>query len=164
MTTTRPDPRLRALSATAALTLLVAPLAACAPEAGDVAGSPGKDGDDGTSWSPPEDDLDLGAKQTDIPEGFPLSDFPVPDGAEVDDTGTRDEASWFIVFRADDAAAADRLWDRIIDDGDFDVEGENETSDGGRAASLQNDVLAVQALTITQSDESVLLSYDLTLL
>lgn len=54
------------------------------------------------------------------------------------------------------------IWDAIVQQNMFSVSDEATTSDGGVSATLTSESLEVQALTITDADGSVLLSYDLT--
>lgn len=150
---------------------LVLGFSGCAPEpadpagTGDVAGQPTKgkgEGQSESSWGQPTDGAPLPEKSTELPEGFPRDRFPIPVGAQIDDTGERPDA-WFLVLRAPDAAAAEAMWNEVIANGGFEVNESSDTPDGGRSASLVGGGLAVLALTIPQDDGTVLLSYDLTL-
>lgn len=136
-------------------------LAACAPEPGAKKDDVAQQGEGESSWATaaPEDEA---AKQTEIPESFPRDAFPIPEDAAVDDTGERSATAWFIVFKASDAAEADRIWDEIVQSGGFAEAGREETADGGRTATLTSASLAVTALTIPNPDDgTVLLSYDI---
>lgn len=143
--------------------LLVLGLAACAPE--PVAGQGGKDADPDqheSSWEQPNDEVDVYARQTELPESFPTEQFPLPEGATVYDTGERGEGVWFVVLLAEDEAESVRLWDDVVRLGGFQISDEVETSEGGQAANLTSTTLRVSALTIPQADGSVQLSYGLT--
>lgn len=155
---------------------LVLGLAACAPEPGEGGDptSPGVDsghpvdgggkgeGDDGGESggeTSPQDDPAL--KQQKLPADFPRDGFALPEHAVIDDVGSREPGSWYLVLRAEDSAQADDWWTQITRSSGFSVRDEDQTDDGGRSATLLSDALTVQALTIPQSDGSVLLSYDL---
>lgn len=152
--------------------VLIAPLTACAPE--PVPSAPGessgtststpKPGDkkepEGDSW-PEKNPDEVYEKHTEIPADFPAG-FAIPAGAEVDDTGSRGAGTWFLVLRATDAAAAATLWDSVIGSSGFAVSDEFETAEKGHAATLSAATLTASAMTIPQSDGSVLLSYDIT--
>ena len=156
----------RAMTLAFLLPALVLGLAACAPEPGtgvDPA-SPGVDaggtGDEGNGGeTSPQDDPAL--KQQELPADFPSDAFALPDDAVIDDVGSREPGSWYLVLRAQDAPQADDWWTQITGSSGFDVRDQEETEDGGHSATLVNSSLNVQALTIPQSDGSVLLSYDL---
>lgn len=152
---------------------LVLGLSGCAPELGavpnpdSVAGAKGKDsesgtdkGGDGSSWQTPNPQ-DVDKKQKELPASFPSEAFPLPAGAVIDDAGERGEGVWFVVLRAADASAAQQLWDAVASAGGFTLGDEIETSEGGKSASLSSGALVGEALTLPQSDGSVLLSYDL---
>lgn len=147
-----------------ALGLLVLPLAACAPEPGEGTQSDPvpteKQEPEGGSW-PEENPDEVFEKQQDIPEDFPES-FVIPDGAVVDDVGSRGYGTWYLVLRATDQAAADELWDEVIAAGAFEVSDEAETVEGGVSATLSTGALSVTAMTLPDSDDTVLLSYDIT--
>lgn len=162
----------RRIAAAAGALVLIAGLAACAPEPGHG----GVDGDQtakdrltqgpngeesGTGSWPEKNRPEVTAKHVDLPGSFPKNEFVVPEGAAIDDTGERGEGQWFLVLRAADADAAGKLWDQVISSGKFTTSNEEKTADGGRSASLTSPTLAVQVLTLPQSDGSVLLSYDL---
>ncbi|GAA1319846.1 hypothetical protein ACFSWE_05595 [Leucobacter albus] len=157
-------PNFRTTGALLALGLLIAPLAACAPEPGTVR----PDGTDltekvepeGGSW-PEENPDEAYAKSQALPDDFPDA-FAVPEQAIVDDAGSRGAGTWFVVLRAADAAAATALWDEIVAGGGFTVSDEIETGDGGRAATLTSPTLSVSAVTLPGTDGEMLLSYDLT--
>lgn len=153
-------------AATGALTLALAVtlLAGCAPEPGTV----NPDGRDltekvepeGGSW-PEANPEEAYEKSQELPEGFPAA-FVVPEGATVDDAGSRDGGTWYLVLRADSSDAADGLWDAVVTGSGFAVSDEVETGDGGRAATLTSAELAVSAVTMPGEGDAVLLSYDIT--
>lgn len=165
--------RWRRVVAAAGGLVLVAGLAACAPEPGHG----GVDGDqsakdrltqeekgNGTgseSW-PEENKPEVTEKHVELPAGFPKDEFVIPEGAAIDDTGQRNEGQWYLVLRAKDAEAAGTLWDQVVSAGKFTVSNDEKTGDEGRSASLVSPSLAVEALTLPQPDGSVLLSYDIT--
>lgn len=157
-------PAARAFAVAGVVLSLVVGLAACGTEPSDATGrtDPEKESvNPETEWGGldvPEQEL-----QTEIAETFPTDHFAWPDGAVIYNTGERSANQWFIVFLAPDAAAADGLWSSIITSNGFEVSEETETVEGGTSATLESLVLQVQALTIPQEDESVLLSYDLTM-
>lgn len=153
----------RELLAAAAAGLLLLAVVGCAPEPGERAGTSSEQnaGDGEISWAE-SDPEGQGQKSTTIPESFPVESFALPDDAVVDDVGEREEGVWFIVLRAASAQEAAELWDAVIANNGFEVSEQEETSDGGVSASLENRTLIGAALTIPQEDGSVLLSYDLT--
>lgn len=156
--------RTHRIAAPAAVALLLLGLVACAPEDTVVAGQGGKDGSptqSESSWAEPEDDVSAERRQTELPAGFPSGEFVLPESAVIYDAGEREDGSWFVVLSADDAAEATGLWDEVIASGGFSVSDAASTSEGGESATLTNATLAVLALTMPQSDGSVLLSYDL---
>jgi hypothetical protein len=162
--------RARAVAgATAAVALLLG-LAACAPETGDaggIAGQGGKGADSSqqeSTWSAPETDFDAEQRRTELPEGFPREAFPLPEGAAVYDAGERGGGSgWFVVLLAEGESEASALWDAVIASGGFAPEGEAvETTEGGTALTLASPALRVFALSLPQTDGTVLLSYELT--
>lgn len=138
---------------------------ACAPEPGDsVAGKPDKGAETAnpeSSWSEPTSEFDAEAKTTELPKGFPSAEFPLPPGAIIDDAGARGDTAWFVVLRATDEAAAAQLWEEILSLGNLVESDRVETAEGGIAATLTGATMLVTAVTIPQSDGSVLLSYDL---
>lgn len=144
--------------------ILALTISACAPEPEDVAGAPDKGGEtqkgeESRSWQaevPDEAEL----HNTELPSSFP-SEFVIPEGAVISDTGEREEGVWFLVLEADNASAASELWQRVIGDGGFTVSDEGETPEGGVSAMLSSASLEVQALTMPQPDGTVLLSYDI---
>ena len=157
------------LAACLALGLLIAPLAACAPEPGssDPGNSkpgtqtPGeKEEPEGGSW-PEKNPDEVFEKHTELPADFPSS-FTIPEGAKIDDAGTRGVGVWYLVLRAGSTADADALWAGIVESNGFAVSDEFTTAEKGRAATLRGAVLSVTALTIPQSDGTVLISYDIT--
>jgi hypothetical protein len=153
--------RIRSLLAAAAVPALVLALASCAPE--PIAGAPEKGTDSSSTdgdWSETNDPNDPELKSVELPEGFPSDEFALPEGAVVDDAGERGGA-WFVVLRAADEAQAETWWDEIVASNGFFVRDEEDLPDGGRAATLAAGTLAVQAVTVPQSDGSVLLSYDI---
>lgn len=153
--------RIRSLLAAAAVPALVLGLASCAPE--PIAGAPEKGADSSSTdgdWSETNDPNDPDLKSVELPEGFPSDEFALPEGAVVDDAGERGGA-WFVVLRAADEAQAETWWDEIVASNGFFVRDEEDLPDGGRAATLAAGTLAVQAVTVPQSDGSVLLSYDI---
>lgn len=155
---------IRAAAGVLALGLLVGPLAGCAPEPGTVR----PDGTDltekvepeGGSWPEANPD-EVFEKSQELPADFP-AEFVIPEGAVIDDAGSRAVGSWFVVLRASDAAVASALWDGVVAGGGFAVADETETGDGGRAATLTSATLSVAAVTLPSEDGGVLLSYDIT--
>lgn len=137
-------------------------LVACAPEPGNEAGAIDKDTQTvspETSWGDqvePEEDL-----VTTLPDSFPTASFLLPQGAEIFNAGTRSENQWFVVLHAADQAQADLIWASVISQNSFAVSDEVATTEGGQAANLTSQKLQVAAMTIPQSNGSVLLSYDL---
>ncbi|WP_125099218.1 hypothetical protein [Leucobacter chromiireducens] len=168
----------RALLALCAGALIALPLTACAPEPGtdtggtipeSVAGAGGKDseskpgaGDSESSWSEQDVPEDL-PKSTTLPESFPSAQFAIPDGAVIDDAGSRSDTSWFVVLRAADAATADTLWAGIISANGFAEADSAETAEGGMSAQLTGEGVSALGLTIPQDDGQVLISYDIEL-
>ncbi len=148
----------------AALGLAAVLLAGCAPEPGTVA----PDGRDltekvepeGGSWTEPNPE-EAYEKSAELPDGFPEG-FVVPEGAVVDDAGSRDFGSWYVVLRAADKAAADTLWDSVVSGSGFSASDEAATGDGGRTATLVSPALEVTAVTMAGDDGAILLSYDIT--
>ena len=136
---------------------LVLALTACAPE--PVGPAEGAEGQDESSWQGVEDVPE--ELETNLVESFPVDEFPIPDGAEVYDNGERNQDEWFLVLNAEDADAAETLWEDVISAGEFSVEDFEEDSEIGASASLNNGALNVGALTAPQGDGSVLLSYEI---
>lgn len=154
---------LRSTAGVLALGLLLAPLAGCAPEPGTVNPEGGdlteKVEPEGGSWQEENPD-EAFEKQAELPADFP-DGFVLPEGAVIDDAGTRGVDSWFVVLRAEDQSAADALWDAVVSGGGFTVSDETATGDGGRSASLTAPGLQVTALTLPSDSGGMLLSYDL---
>lgn len=157
----------RAIASALAIGLLVAPLAACAPEPGAAQSQQEKTTDpskkqepEGGSW-PEKNPDEVYEKHTEIPADFP-AEFVVPQGADIDDAGARGGGVWYLVLRATDAADADALWNDVIAEGSFTASDELTTAEGGRAATLTGATLRITAMTLPQSDGSVLVSYDIT--
>ncbi|WP_449282246.1 hypothetical protein [Leucobacter sp.] len=112
------------------------------------------------SW--PEREPEGGTpKHTEIPSSFPSGDFVIGSGAVIDDVGERASGGWFLVLRAADAREADTRWQTVISSNGFSVADSAATPEGGVSATLSNQRLVVDALTLPQSDGSVLLSYDI---
>ncbi len=157
------SPRTRR-AATAALTALVLSLGAvsCAAESDDAGGSPGKGSDSTSPETQWERESTTETLNHTLPESFPSDLFALPSEATIYNTGERSDSEWFLVLKATDAEAARVIWDAIVQQNMFSVSDEATTSDGGVSATLTSESLAVQALTITDADGSVLLSYDLT--
>ena len=153
----------RAAAAAIALTLLALPLAGCAPEPGSVrpdgSSLEEKHEPDGESW-PEKNPDEAYEKQQELPADFPAA-FVVPEGAAVDDAGSRAPGSWYLVLRADSAEAADALWDEVVSAGSFEAR-DAEGSGDARSATLVGGGLEVAALTLPGEDGAVLLSYDIT--
>lgn len=125
----------------------------------DLAGKGGTT--DGESW-PEQDDPAAEQKTTALPASFPSDRFAVPAGAAVDDTGERSTTEWFLVLRAANQSDADQLWQSVISGSGFTATEITAGADGSQTATLTRAGLAAVAVTIPQSDGSVLLSYDLT--
>lgn len=141
-------------------------LAGCAPEPGDgPAPGAGAENEKGSTEAPdswPEQATEEQTKKNvELPESFPKEQFPIPAGAAIDDTGERAAGQWFLVLRADSPEAAATLWDQVVSGGGFEVVDPAETGDGGRTATLAKQGVEVSALTLPQSDGSILLSYDI---
>lgn len=153
-----------ATGAALALSLLLLPLAGCAPEPGPAGtGEPvptEKQPPEGDSW-PEENPDEVFEKHQDIPDDFPES-FLIPEGTSIDDVGSRGYGTWYLVLRADTENAASTLWDEVVAGGDFTVSEESTTVEGGKTATLANGQLSVLAVTMPSDDDSVLLSYDIT--
>ncbi len=147
-----------------ALGLLVLPLSACAEEPGATGtGDPvptEKQEPEGGSW-PAENPDEVFEKSQDIPDDFPEA-FVIPEGAVIDDVGSRGYGTWYLVLRAEDQATIDSLWESIVSTGEFAVSDEASTAEGGRMATLESGALSVSAITIPDEDGSVLMSYDIT--
>lgn len=158
------------LLAAAVAPLLALGLAACAPEPGSeipdkpgpTAGQGSEDGTDEGGEGPAVSEDDPSLKSAELPKGFPSDDFPLPDDAVIDDAGARDPGSWFVVLRAPDAEAAQRLWLAVAKGGHFTGLDKNAEPDPEASATLRKLGFTVDALMIPQDDGSVLLSYDLT--
>lgn len=144
-----------------AATLLVAPLVGCAPEPG----TPGseeqipKHEPDNNSWNEENPD-EAYEKTTTLPDGFP-AEFVIPEGAKIDDAGSRGDGSWFLVLRAADRNSADQLWSEVIEAGSFAESDTVETSEGGTQATLVSGALDVTALRLPENDGAELLSYEI---
>ncbi|MCS3428364.1 hypothetical protein [Leucobacter aridicollis] len=159
MTTT---PRLAA--GAIALGLAATLLAGCAPEP-DTVSPDGRDltekvEPEGGSWAEPNPE-EAYEKSAELPDDFP-ADFVVPEGAVVDDAGSRGFGSWYVVLRAPDQDTANTLWDAVVTGSGFAASDEAETGDGGRTATLVSPALEVTAVTMSGDDGAVLLSYDIT--
>lgn len=150
------------ISSLALIAVFAGSLLACAPEPESTEGAVDKDGtgvNEETSWGDQETiETEF---VTELPESFPTEAFALPDTATIMNTGERGYGSWFVVLHAQDATAAEVIWQAIIEDNAFTVQDLGESSDGGQHASLSSASLSVTAVTIPQSDSSVLLSYDL---
>lgn len=131
-------------------------LAGCTGEAEEA--TPQVDGESSWGTTAPEEADEL---QTELEAGFPVEAFPVPDDAVIYDNGERGEGQWFLVLQASDETEAEHIWDAVIAGGEFEVSDEEETAEGGVAATLTSDLLLATALTIPFEDGSVLLNYDL---
>lgn len=153
-----------ATAAALALSLLLLPLAGCAPEPGSSGtGDPiptEKQPPEGGSW-PEENPDEVFEKHQDIPDDFPEG-FIIPEGAAIDDVGSRGYGTWYLVLRADTEVSASALWDEVIAGGAFTVSEESTTVEGGKTATLENGELSALAVTMPSDDETVLLSYDIT--
>lgn len=155
---------IRTAAGALALGFLLLPLVGCAPEPGSVR----PDGTDltekhepeGGSWSEPNPE-EAYEKGQELPADFPVA-FVVPEGAVIDDIGSRGYGTWYVVFRTDEATQAAALWDEVIRAGSFTVSEEVETGDGGRAATLTSPELSVSAVTMADEAQATLLSYDIT--
>ncbi|MFC5338245.1 hypothetical protein [Leucobacter denitrificans] len=147
-----------------ALGLLVLPLTACAEEPGAVGtGDPvptEKQEPEGGSW-PAENPDEVFEKSQEIPEDFP-AEFVIPEGATIDDVGSRGFGTWYLVLRAEDQEASDAIWESIVTNSGFTVTDDAETVEGGRMATLESGALSASAMTIPGEDGSVLMSYDIT--
>lgn len=164
---TQDDRRSFRIGAALGTALLVFSLAACAPEPTDLPDG-GTDGG-GKGGEPTTSETDWGGQEvpeeelvTELPSSFPSEAFQLPGHAVLYNAGERAEGVWFAVLQADDAATADALWSELVSLNGFEASDEVETTEGGRAATLTSPALNVQALTIPQTDGTVLLSYDLT--
>lgn len=158
------SPLLRFLRAFAVIIVATGAVAGCAPE--PVSGAGGKNATahpSESSWGQPTDDLDPEARETELPESFPIEAFEIPDDATVWSAGERAGAEqvWFLVLIAADRDEAERLWQQLIDTNAFAVSDMQETSEGGQSAQLTRESLSVTALTVPQTDGSVLLNYDI---
>lgn len=144
--------------------ILALSLAACAPE--PMLGNNDKHSESEqqseSSWGESSDQDYV--PTTELPESFPLDLFVLPDDLRITDAGERGPDQWFLVVLVDGDQAADALWKQIIENNGLTSHDEIETSEGGLSATLLSAGLTVQALTIPQSDGSVQLNYDLTLL
>ncbi|MCW2287798.1 hypothetical protein EDF60_1285 [Leucobacter luti] len=125
----------------------------------DLAGKGGTS--TGESW-PEQNDPAVEQKDAQLPASFPSERFVVPPGATVDDAGERSATDWFVVLRAANQAEADQLWQSIIAESGFAATEVTASADGGISALLSSASTTAVAVTIPQSDGSVLLSYDVT--
>lgn len=166
MTFTRLSPR-NVLSAVAisALVMLPLTLTACAPEPtaqSDPSVSNNKKGqnqeDSESTWN--ESSRDDYVYTTELPASFP-TEFLLPANLEIVDTGARSDSEWFLVVRTSDQAAADAFWNEVISANGFAVGDEQTTAEGGKVATLSNATFTANALTITNTDGSVDISYDI---
>lgn len=147
-------------SAVSITALLMVTLTACAPE--PIAGSPDKTGETPnaeTEWGGAG--TDEYQPTTELPDSFPSELFALPSGAHVVDTGERGDQQWFVVLQAESPQAADEIWNEIIERNQLTVSGEDETSEGGRVATLSNISISVEALTIPKAEGAVQLNYEL---
>lgn len=158
--------RVRGVLAAAGVLLCAATLVSCAPEPGDIAGTPskeelaeGKGGSEG-SWSETNPD-GVGEKQTEIPASFPADRFVIPEGAVIDDIGERSAQGWFVVLRSESGDDGALLWTQVITAGGFEATDVTAGESGETFATLTSDTLAVDALMIPQGDGTVLLSYEI---
>lgn len=148
----------RALAVVAAGTIAFGVLTGCAPE--PEIPTPDEittQTDEETKW--PELDKEP-EKVTVLPADFPDA-FPVPEGVEIYDVGSRDDGSWYLVLRAPTAAEADALWQQIIAAGNFEAADAVETVEGGTSATLTSEKANVAAMSLPQEDGSVLMNYDI---
>lgn len=145
-----------------AASALVIATSGCAPEPGQEAGRIDKEKQTvspETQWGGqdvPEDIL-----QTKLPESFPVEGFVLPAEAAIYNSGEKNETAWFVVLNADSPEEAQSLWDSIVSQSSFEVTDQVETTEGGISATLNSAMLMVQAVTIPQTDGTVLLSYDI---
>lgn len=152
----------------AAVVALVLPVtvSGCAPEptaqTDPAVGDPTKKGqgqdDNESSWG--EDSKDQYQYTTELPASFP-TELLLPAEYQIVDTGERDANSWFLNVRNADQAAADAFWAEVVSANGFTVSDEIETSDGGKAATFTNAAFTVQALTITNNDKTVDISFEI---
>ena len=165
-----PARRPRRVLAAIVAALLAIGVSACAPEPGDsevIAGQGGKGSDPAqqeSSWSQPDPGFEAEQRQTTLPEGFPVADFPIPDDAVIYDAGAT-SSGWFVVLRAAEAAEAQAEWESIIALSSLSPLGEaQQTSaeEGGLWLELESDTFTGLAMMIPQPDGSALLSYELT--
>lgn len=154
---------LRTSAALISLGLVFGSLTGCAPEPGSLPEIPSdaqqKQEPEGGSW-PEQNPDEVFEKTTTLPEDFPAA-FVVPEGAIVQDAGSRGPATWFVVFLAPDTESARALWEEVITAGGFTVDEETETPEGGIAATLVSDSLQVSGMTIPQEEGAVQISYDI---
>lgn len=143
-------------------TALACSAAACAPEPGEEAGSIDKE----TQTISPETewggiDQSYEEMQTTLPQSFPSAEFVIPSDAVIKDTGEKGPDTWFLVLEASSSEQGQAQWDAVVSASSFVVEDPVDTSEGGTAATLNSASLTVQAITIPQTDGTVLLSYDI---
>jgi len=151
------------LTAVATAGLLAIGLAACAPE--PMAGEHVKGQDpaeEDRSWSQIDDQDDPSLKSPELPDGFPSDLFVLPDGAVIDDAGTRGDRVWFVVLKAPDELTGESWWNEIIDDNGFVIRDQEAGDDGSVSLTLASNELTVSALSIPGAGGTVLLSYDIT--
>lgn len=160
----------RLIATAAAVPVLVIALAGCAPEptAGvpeTIAGAPekGAETQDGSGWAEATDPNDPSLRSVELPADFPTDAFTLPADAVIYDAGSA-RGGWFVVLRAADSAQADVWWAQVAETNGLTVSEEVENpSDGSRSATLTGATMsAIAALVPEASDDSVLLSYDLT--
>lgn len=154
--------RSRILFAGAAGIALVCALTGCAPEPGEVAGNTGK----GEEVINPETEwgghtVIEETPVTVLPDSFPSDRFALPTGAVIQNTGESSESSWFVVLVAEDRAAADALWQEMIDANGLLAVEESENEVGGNVATFEATGLEVFAMMIPAADGPVQLSYEL---
>lgn len=141
-------------------------LTGCTPEptaqTDPAVGDPTKKGqgqdDNESSWG--ESSKDQYQYTTELPASFP-AELLLPAEYTIVDTGERSATSWFLNVRNADQAAADAFWAEMISANGFTVSDEVETSDGGKAATFTNAGFTVQALTITNDDKTVDISFEI---
>ncbi|MBO1902630.1 hypothetical protein J4H92_11790 [Leucobacter weissii] len=157
----------RALTGIGLSFALVLALAGCGPEpeaeqpAGSSDVSEAKQrAESGESGSEREQEDAESLKSTELPEGFPEALFALPEDAIIDDAGSHEGGTWFVVLRAADQEQADAWWDEVSSRNSLTAHRE-EADEEGRSAVLSNEELTVDALTIPEDDGGVLLSYDL---
>lgn len=154
----------RSIMAVGVAALLTLGIAGCAPE--PMAGSHVKGkapSEENQSWSQIDDQDDPALKSKELPEGFPSDDFALPTGAVIDDAGQRGDRVWFVVLKPAGQDESEQWWDSIIETNGFTVRDEEPAPNGGKSATLANDVLTVTAMSVVDEDDgTIVLSYDIT--